>query len=143
MTEPYVAEVFIEAPPERVFPYLVQTDLVLRWMGLAARIEPQAGGAYRVEMNGRDIVAGVVVAVEPPTRFAVTWGWEASEAMPPGASTVEFVLEPDGVGTLVRLRHLDLPDDQVDAHAEGWAHFLPRLAVAASGGEPGPDPWAA
>jgi hypothetical protein len=27
--------------------------------------------------------------------------------------------------------------------AAGWAHYLPRLALAAAGHDPGPDPWAA
>ena len=26
-------------------------------------------------------------------------------------------------------------------HATGWNHFLPRLALAAAGTGPGPDPW--
>ncbi len=26
--------------------------------------------------------------------------------------------------------------------AHGWDHYLPRLTVAASGADPGPDPWA-
>jgi hypothetical protein len=26
---------------------------------------------------------------------------------------------------------------------QGWEHFLPRLAIVASGGDPGPDPWTA
>ncbi|MFI6360206.1 hypothetical protein ACIBJF_48520 [Streptomyces sp. NPDC050743] len=27
------------------------------------------------------------------------------------------------------------------AHEEGWTHYTGRLAVAAAGGDPGPDPW--
>ncbi len=26
-------------------------------------------------------------------------------------------------------------------HAEGWAHYLGRLAQVAAGRDPGPDPW--
>ena len=28
-------------------------------------------------------------------------------------------------------------------HAIGWPRFIERLGVAASGGDPGPDPWKA
>jgi hypothetical protein len=28
-----------------------------------------------------------------------------------------------------------------DSHARGWDHYLPRLATAASGTDPGVDPW--
>jgi hypothetical protein len=41
----------------------------------------------------------------------------------------------------VRLVHSGLPDAIRAGSAEGWDHYLPRLAVAAEGGNPGPDPW--
>jgi uncharacterized protein YndB with AHSA1/START domain len=69
-----------------------------------------------------------------------TSGWENDEALvPPGSSTVEVELVPEAGGTLVHLVHRDLPAEGRDQHAHGWTHYLGRLAVAASGGEPGPD----
>src|SRR5712692_3597316 len=60
--------------------------------------------------------------------------------LPPGSSTVEVTLVPDGDGTIVRLRHGGLPDDNWrEQHVGGWGRYLDRLAVAASGGDPGPD----
>ena len=45
---------------------------------------------------------------------------------------MEATLTPDGDGTIVRLVHRDLPTPGARrAHAEGWAHSLPRLAAAA------------
>jgi uncharacterized protein YndB with AHSA1/START domain len=80
------------------------------------------------------------VVVEPPTRLVFTWGWEGADEMPPGSTTVEVRLTPDGDATIVRLTHRDLPTpEQVESHAAGWGHFLARLAVAATGGDPGPD----
>jgi len=38
--------------------------------------------------------------------------------------------------------HRDLPVGEGAGHEEGWNHFLPRLAIAAAGGDPGPDPVA-
>jgi hypothetical protein len=35
--------------------------------------------------------------------------------------------------------HRGLPDDAVEDHGGGWAHYLQRLAVRAAGGDPGPD----
>jgi hypothetical protein len=49
-------------------------------------------------------------------------------------------LAPDGDGTLVRLRHSDLPEQAREIHGEGWELFLGRLAIAAAGGDPGPLP---
>jgi len=38
--------------------------------------------------------------------------------------------------------HKDLPNaEAVASHAHGWDHYLPRLELAAAGGDPGEDPW--
>jgi hypothetical protein len=35
-----------------------------------------------------------------------------------------------------------LPNEELARnHGEGWDNYLPRLAVAAAGGDPGRDPW--
>jgi uncharacterized protein YndB with AHSA1/START domain len=94
-----------------------------------------------VDVNGRNIAQGEYIEVVPNSRVVFSWGWEGDGSpLPPGASTVEVTLEPDGEGTIVRLRHLGLPGDQRDAHSEGWDHYLARLVVAGAGGDPGPDP---
>jgi uncharacterized protein YndB with AHSA1/START domain len=84
---------------------------------------------------------GRYLVVDPPRRLVLTWGWEGNQHLPPGSSTVEITLEPDGEGTIVRLRHTGLPDDELrQQHREGWVRYLDRLSVAASGGDPGPEP---
>jgi uncharacterized protein YndB with AHSA1/START domain len=97
------------------------------------------GGTFRVDMNGRNVAAGHFVVVEPPARVVFTWGWEASEEMPPGSSTVEVRLTAEGDKTIVQFAHRDLSPTQAENHGEGWDHFLARLGVAAAGGDPGPD----
>ena len=37
------------------------------------------------------------------------------------------------------LTHRSLPDDELALHRLGWEYYLPRLAVAASGIDPGKD----
>lgn len=61
--------------------------------------------------------------------------------MPPGATRVEFTLSPAEAGTRLRLVHRNLPPGQAAMHGTGWGHFLSRLAQAAAGAGPGPDPW--
>jgi uncharacterized protein YndB with AHSA1/START domain len=141
-TEPVRHEVLIAAPREVVFLYFTDPARMTAWMGVAALLDPRPGGTFRVEANGRDVVVGEYVEVEPPRRVVFTWGFEGrAPAVAPGASRVEVTLEPDGDGTRVVLLHHGLPDAIRSAHDEGWAHYVARLARAAAGEPPGPDPW--
>ena len=84
---------------------------------------------------------GEYVEVVPYSRVVFTWGWECEGAtVPPGSSRVEVTFESDGDHTIVRLRHYGLPADEMDGHSEGWDHYMSRLAMAATGIDPGPDP---
>ena len=57
--------------------------------------------------------------------------------MKPGQSTVEFLLEQDGNGTLVRLRHYSLPQGAIESHRRGWIESgLVKLKDAAEGRKP-------
>ena len=138
-------EVRIDAPPSAVFGFLTQPEKMVRWMGVEATLDPRPGGVYRVDLTGDERisgrVSGEVLEVVPDRKLVFTWGWENGILpVPPGASTVEIVLEPDGEGTLVRLTHRDLPEEMRSYHTRGWDHSLARLAVVAAGGDPGPDP---
>ncbi len=136
-------EVRIEARPETIFGFFTDPAKMVLWKGIDASLDAQPGGIFRVSINGRDIARGEYVEVVPYKRVGFTWGWEGEgQAVPPGSSQVEITLTPDGNGTIVRLRHLGLPSEQREQHAMGWEHFLPRLAEAAAGRDPGPDPWA-
>jgi uncharacterized protein YndB with AHSA1/START domain len=137
-------EIRIAARPETVFEFFTDPEKMVLWKGRQADLDPQPGGIYRVEMGDRIVARGEYVEVDVPTRVVFTWGWEGQESgphgVPPGSSRVEITLAPDGEGTLVRLRHLDLPEEARQIHGEGWDLYLGRLAVAATGADPGPDP---
>jgi uncharacterized protein YndB with AHSA1/START domain len=133
-------EVLIEAGPDTIFPFFTDPDRMVRWMGTSAEIDARPGGRYRIDVQGTYAASGEFVEVDPPRRVVFTWGWENEDALvPPGSSTVEVELVPEGESTLVRLTHRDLPIDMRDQHAHGWTHYLGRLALGAEGGDPGPD----
>lgn len=131
----------IEARPEVVFSYFVDPVKMLEWKGVEAELDPQPGGIYRVNVTGREVARGEYQEVTPHSRVVFSWGWEGNDQVPPGSSTVEVTLTPDGTGTLLVLRHGNLPEAAGAGHAEGWDHYLPRLAIRAGGGDPGVDPW--
>jgi uncharacterized protein YndB with AHSA1/START domain/DNA-binding transcriptional ArsR family regulator len=136
-------EVRIAARPDTIFPFLVDPAMMVRWMGVDVSLDPRPGGVYRVNINGRDVVSGHFVEVVPNSRVVFTWGWEGENVLvPPGASTVEITLSEDGDGTLLRLRHLNLPAAERDSHLLGWDHFLSRLVAVSEGRDPGSDAWA-
>jgi uncharacterized protein YndB with AHSA1/START domain len=143
----YERELQIDASPETVWAFLVDPEKVARWKGLRAMaFDPQPGGAYRIEIVRGRVASGAFVELERPRRLVYTWGWEPGpegpNLVPPGSSTVEIELEPVDGGTKLRFTHRDLPNvEAAQSHGEGWDHYLPRLATAAQGGNPGRDPW--
>lgn len=136
-------EVLIAAAPETVFDFFVDPDKMIQWMGRSAELDPRPGGRLHCDINGRNVAAGEYLALERPGRVVFTWGWEGQDATTkPGSSTVEVLLEPAGEGTRVRLIHSDLPTvEQRESHGRGWTHYTGRLALAATGVDPGEDPW--
>jgi uncharacterized protein YndB with AHSA1/START domain len=136
--EPLVASIHIEADPERVFAFFTEPESMVRWMGEYAELEPLPGGRFAVDIRGVP-VRGRYLQVEPPHRLVVSWGHAGSSRLPPGASTVEVRLTPTAGGTQVEIAHSGLPEPEATGHHAGWRHYLSRLAVAAPGGDAGPD----
>jgi len=137
--EPVTATIHIDAPPERVYEFFTRPQAIVTWMGEYAVLEAEPGGRFTVDVKGAP-VRGRFLDLDPPRRLVISWGYAGSDRLPPGASTVEVRFTPERGGTRVDLEHRDLPDGERPGHASGWTHYLSRLAVAASGGDPGPDP---
>ena len=135
-------ETHIAAPPAAVFALLTDPDKILRWMGTEAQTEPRLGGLYLVNVTGARMARGSFREVVPVHRLAYSFGWDDSEEVPPGSSLLEIDLIEQPDGTLLRLTQSGLPNaEQCARHAEGWAHYVGRLAEVAAGRDPGPDPW--
>ena len=144
-TAVYERTIAIDASPETVWEFFVDPEKLMRWKGIDVELDPRAGGTYYCEVIPGHKARGEYLELDKPHRLVFTWGWEGQESsgpngVPPGSSRVEVTLEPDGEGTLVRLRHLDLPEETRQIHGEGWDLYLGRLVAAATGGDPGIDP---
>ena len=126
-------EIAIQAPADLVFDFLVEPEKLLRWLGQDGTIDPRPGGELRVKISDDDTAVGNYVEIDRPKHLVFTWGWEGSDVVPPGSSTVELNLREEDDHTVVSLMHSGLPDDQPALHLEGWQYFGRRLIETVEG----------
>jgi len=130
-----VASVHIDAPPDTVYPYFTDADLMVRWLGTTATLDPTPGGVFAVDVD--DTAArGTYLSLNPPRSVVFTWGMPGSDTLPAGGTTVEVTLAPADGGTLVTLIHRGLPAEHRRSHQEGWRTFLGNLTTAAARSRP-------
>ena len=138
-----LAEIFIAAPPERVYQAISDPNQLSRWWGekglyriteRSADLRP--GGKWFCAGLGADgtkfTVEGEYLEVDPPRKLVHTW---ISSYGGPTKTVVHWELQPQtvhglhpsgpmkaGTGTLVKLRHEGFAGDAKAAlsHGEGW-----------------------
>ncbi len=122
-----------------VYRYLTESESWRLWQGVDATLDSAVGGIFSMTMADGATARGEFVELVPHRRVVFTWGWVDRPGIPPGSSVVEIDLREDVGETVLVLTHRGLAADEQGLHRMGWTHYLPRLAVAASGGDPGPD----
>ncbi len=127
----------LDAPQERVFAFISQTDHLLKWWGPEGLHVPEHDGFdftrkgpwMSVMQNAegqRFKVSGHVTHVDPPNSVGFTWAWhdETDRRGVESHVTIRLVPAQNG-GTLLKLAHVDLPDDEAARnHREGWTSSL-------------------
>ncbi|WP_127584406.1 SRPBCC family protein [Paenibacillus koleovorans] len=133
-------ELYIECRPEILFAFFTDSDKLVRWMGRQVLLDPSIGGKFRIDLNGSDVALGEYKELIPHEKVVLSWGWEKSKLVPPGSSTLEFLLAPKDGGTVLTLTHYDLPTaEEVASHNHGWTQYMDRLKLTAQGEDPGAD----
>lgn len=139
-------EIYIAAPPERVFQALIDPQQLVQWWGQrgiyrsehwSTDVRPE--GKWRSEgtseRDGRKYqyeVHGEYLQVDPPRLLEFTWSpsWAG-----PMNTVVRVELSPSGEGTRLRLRHSGFTTAaQVQAH-RGWPQVLGWLQSFMEKGE--------
>lgn len=128
---------FLPIGADEAFALITEPDRLRRWMTVSARVDLRAGGEYRWTVVPGHVAAGTFREVEPGRRVVFGFGWEGSHDPEPDASVVTITLEPADGGTLVRLVHDGLTEQQRTNHLEGWNHFFSRLERVAVTGDAG------
>ena len=135
-------ETTIEAPVERVWALLTESEHVGRWFGDAgAEIDLRPGGEMVMRWAEHGATRGRVEVVEPHRRFAYRWapyqdpGGE--EPVEGNSTLVEFTLSAEGDATRLRVVEsgfatLACSDEQraknLASNTEGWGLELGDLA---------------
>jgi uncharacterized protein YndB with AHSA1/START domain len=154
-----VVEVFIAAPPERVYQAITDPTQTSKWWGqkemyriTGGHADVRPGGKWLSSGVGADgapfHVQGEYLEVDPPRLLVHTWN--PSYGDHPKATVVRWELEPHslhglqhsgpakiGTGTVVRIRHSGFAGDVKDAsnHGEGWKRVMGWMQAFVERGE--------
>jgi uncharacterized protein YndB with AHSA1/START domain len=152
------AEIFIAAPPARVFEAISDPAQTAKWWGqkglyrlTSTRADVRVGGKWLTEGVSEDgkpfSVGGEYLEVDPPRLLVHTWNPSYSDL---GDTVVRWQLEPRevhglqgrgparvGTGTVVKIRHSGFAGDlaQVTGHGEGWVRVLGWMQAFVEKGE--------
>jgi uncharacterized protein YndB with AHSA1/START domain len=142
-----VAEVFIAAPPERVFQAITDPTQMPLWWGQQGlyrvtqwKADLRIGGKWQSDGVGADgstfRVGGEYLEIDPPRLLVHTWIASYSGTL---KTVVRWELEPRevhglqhqgpkkvGTGTFVKIRHEGFAGnlEQVKSHGQGWVRVL-------------------
>jgi uncharacterized protein YndB with AHSA1/START domain len=121
-------------PPREVWPALTTPDGLGTWFGERATIDLRPGGAASMTFAGGMTVEMRIERVEEPNVFAYTWRLPDLPEDDPRRTYVEFILEPDGDGTVLRVTEtgfaqlpLDTRTETYESHRDGWSRELGEL----------------
>ena len=128
MTEKFEVQIWIDAIPDRVFPYFVEPDKISQWLSKSAATNLVVGGEMKMIAKNDAVAIGEFLVIDPPRQVKFTWGWVNRTEVPPGSTTVDIKLEAENGGTRVTLCHSDLPTEGwATRHQTHWAMYLEDL----------------
>jgi uncharacterized protein YndB with AHSA1/START domain/DNA-binding transcriptional ArsR family regulator len=127
----YVYVTYIEAPPERVWEALIDSELTALYWGHSNVSDWQAGSPWehkRVDGSGIADVVGVVLESSPPRRLTLTFDAPDSPVRPEGPSKVTFDIEPYYEIIRLTVTHENLADEEaLQAISVGWPAVCANL----------------
>jgi uncharacterized protein YndB with AHSA1/START domain len=110
----------VEAPVEAVFDALTRPELVSRWCGAQAEIDPVVGGRY--DFGWGDGGPMEILNLDAPSRLAYSWGYTNEPD-----SVVTWELEGSGGRTRITVTHSGFGERKVGDYEAGWMSFLVKI----------------
>jgi uncharacterized protein YndB with AHSA1/START domain len=131
-------ERLIPAPPERVFEYWTEPDLLLKWFGPEGfdipehELDIRPGGRWRKVLRSPEgqlrTVSGVYNTIEPPRRLVFTWAWDDERGVRGHETEVTVTLEPTPGGTRLKLvQQVFQSAEMRKLHNAGWTSAFNKL----------------
>jgi activator of HSP90 ATPase len=108
-------ETNFSATPQRIYEALTNAKQFAAFTGMAAEIDPKAGGAFTM-FNG--MIIGRNVEMIPHQR--IVQAWRPTHWDPGLYSIVKFELKPQGAETSIVLDHTGFPEGEFDHLNPGW-----------------------
>ncbi|NUR91595.1 MAG: ATPase [Nonomuraea sp.] len=124
----------VSQPPAKVWAAITTAEGLSSWFGNKATIDLRPGGDAEMSWDGGPTVAIRVERVEPTTAFGFTWPIYGLPDGDPRRTYVEFLLEPNGSGTrlkVIETGFAQLPEDEYtkafESNTGGWKSELGEL----------------
>ncbi|MET0292629.1 MAG: SRPBCC domain-containing protein [Steroidobacteraceae bacterium] len=116
-TRGYAHRVDIVAPPSRVWSALIEPALLARWFGPNPSVKPKAGGRFQATLDPGLEREALIDIFDVNRRLRLVY--MTPSYLPPfeGAVVDDFLIEPEGPNTIVRLLGSGIPEGKLwDAH---------------------------
>jgi uncharacterized protein YndB with AHSA1/START domain len=123
-------------PPSKVWAAITTAEGLGTWFGNEATVDLRPGGAVEMRWTDGGKASMRVERIDEPTVFAFTWAIDGLPEDDPRRTYVEFLLEPVGAGTKLRVVETgfaQLPDNchgrAFSGNVEGWQRELDELVA--------------
>ncbi len=111
---------------EDLWSAITEPARLARWL-MPVGGELREGGRYTIDFGDDDLAEGTVLECDPGRGFTVTWQIEGEPAGLVSARILTGDHDP-----VLRLEHVQLPEDQGIGYAAGWHAYLDRLGAELS-----------
>ena len=117
-------------PPEKVWRALTEPQELAGWFPTTIEGELAVGAPLQFAFREMEIepMGGEMLAFEPPSLLELRWGEDI----------LRFALEPDGIGSILRLTVTMVEHGKAARDATGWHICLEQLSYVTNGATP---PW--
>jgi uncharacterized protein YndB with AHSA1/START domain len=93
-TDAVECQVRISASQETVYSYFTDASKMVRWKGVAAKLDPQPGGEYYCDLEDGIVMMGKFLEVDPFKRLVFSFGWKGHAKVPPSPRRLRYFWRP-------------------------------------------------